>query len=87
MTRALGRIGLVFLLTIAAPAFAQQDADDGDDDGPFTEEFILLPGPDWWVAGSSNEGRKDVREATLPPPPTGPATPIPFCSPSSPICP
>jgi hypothetical protein len=30
--------------------------------------------------------RQDVREVTLPPPPSGPATPSPFCSPSSPTC-
>jgi hypothetical protein len=83
MTQALERIGLVFLLTIMAPAaFAQQDSGNGQDDGPLTEEFILLP-TDWWAPGSGNE----VREVTLPPPPTGPATPIPYCSPGSPICP
>ena len=31
--------------------------------------------------------RTDVEEVLLPPPPTGPASPIPFCSPSAPICP
>ena len=87
MTRALGRIGLALLLGVAAPAFAQNADNGDDDDGPFTEEFILFPGPDLWLPGASNEGRKDVREATLPSPPTGPATPIPFCSPSSPVCP
>ena len=88
MTHPLGRIGLVLLLTAMAPAaFAQQDGgSEQDDDSILTEEFILLP-PDWWTAGIGNEGRKDVREATLPAPPTGPATPIPYCSPSSVICP
>ena len=87
MTHALGRIGLVLLLTAMAPAaFAQQDGGDGqDNDGPLTEEFILFP-PDWWTPGGGNEGRKDVREVTLPPPPTGPATPSPYCSPGSPSC-
>ena len=84
MTRALGRIGLALLLGVAAPAFAQ-NADDADD-SPLTEEFILIS-PDWWLPGGDNEGRKDVREVTLPPPPTGPATPVPYCSPGSPICP
>jgi hypothetical protein len=85
MAHALGRIGLVFLLSVAAPtAFAQQGG--SQDDGPLTEEFILIS-PDWWVPGGDNEGRKDVREVTLPPPPTGPATPVPYCSPGSPICP
>ena len=85
MTRALGRIGLALLLGVAAPAFAQ-NANDGDDDGPLTEEFILIS-PDWWLPGPGNEGRQDVREATLPSPPTGPATPVPYCGPSSPTCP
>jgi len=31
--------------------------------------------------------RKDVDEVARPQPPSGPATPIPFCSPGSPICP
>lgn len=31
--------------------------------------------------------RQDVREVSLPPPPSGPATPVPFCSPAQPICP
>ncbi len=31
--------------------------------------------------------RIDTEEVTIPPPPTGPSTPVPFCSPSSPICP
>jgi hypothetical protein len=88
MIRALGRMGLVFLLTTAAPALAQQaPAENEDTDGPLTEDIILFPGPDLWVSGTTNEGRKDVREVTLPPPPTGPATPIPFCSPGSPVCP
>jgi hypothetical protein len=31
--------------------------------------------------------RKDVEEIAIPQPPSGPATPIPFCSPGSPVCP
>jgi hypothetical protein len=31
--------------------------------------------------------RKDVEEVAIPEPPSGPATPIPFCSPGSPVCP
>ena len=31
--------------------------------------------------------RKDVDEVSRPQPPSGPATPVPFCSPGSPICP
>lgn len=31
--------------------------------------------------------RKDVQDVLVPPPPNGPATPIPFCSPGSPVCP
>ena len=31
--------------------------------------------------------RKDVEEVAIPQPPSGPATPIPFCSPGSPVCP
>jgi len=31
--------------------------------------------------------RKDIDEVSRPLPPYGPATPVPFCSPGSPICP
>jgi hypothetical protein len=31
--------------------------------------------------------RQDVEEVSMPPPPSGPATPSPFCTPSLPICP
>jgi len=31
--------------------------------------------------------RQDVQDVLVPPPPNGPATPIPFCSPGSPVCP
>jgi hypothetical protein len=31
--------------------------------------------------------RKDVDEVSRPQPPSGPATPVPYCSPGSPICP
>jgi hypothetical protein len=36
--------------------------------------------------GMAPQQRQDVREVTLPPPPSGPATPSPFCSPASPTC-
>ena len=31
--------------------------------------------------------RRDVEELSRPQPPSGPATPIPFCSPGQPACP
>lgn len=31
--------------------------------------------------------RKDVLEVSLPPPPRGPATPLPYCGPAQPVCP
>ena len=33
------------------------------------------------------EQRKDVDEVSRPQPASGPATPVPFCSPGQPICP
>ncbi len=56
---------------------------------------VSAPTGAWALTGVSAEGltaldrfeqRKDVDEVLLPPPPRGPATPIPFCSPGS-ICP
>ncbi len=39
------------------------------------------------IAGDLYSQRQDVQDVLVPPPPNGPATPIPFCSPGSPICP
>ena len=41
----------------------------------------------WAISEPVLQQRIDTEEVALPPQPTGPATPIPFCSPSSPICP
>jgi hypothetical protein len=38
-------------------------------------------------SGTIVEQRKDVDEIARPEPPSGPATPVPYCSPGSPICP
>lgn len=87
MAPVLGRIGLLVLLAIAAPAAFAQDGEVAvDEEILSTEEFILLPGA-WWLPGDVNDGRQDVREVTMPPAPSGPATPVPFCNPSDPICP
>ena len=41
-----------------------------------------------WIAGEDqSDSRKDAEENTIPLPPSGPATPIPYCGPSDPICP
>ena len=90
---ALGRIGLLVLLAIAASAAFAQD-DDADVDGEIlaneeilsNEELILLL-PGTFLPGDINDGRQDVREVTMAPAPSGPATPVPFCNPSDPICP
>ena len=87
MNRRLGQFGLLVLLAVAAPAaFAQNDDGTTDEDLLSTEEFVLMPG-EWWLPGDDNDGRQDVREVTMPPAPSGPATPVPFCNPSDPICP
>jgi hypothetical protein len=39
------------------------------------------------ILGATFEQRRDVDEVSRPPPPSGPATPVPYCSPSAPICP
>lgn len=85
MIEALRRVALVLLLLGAAPApaFAQQDSDDADE---ALDQSLLLP-PDLFLPGPTNSGRKDVREVTMPPPPSGPATPVPYCGPSAPVCP
>lgn len=46
------------------------------------------PDLEWSMTYGDRFGqRTDVDEVLLPPEPQGPATPIPFCSPSAPICP
>ena len=39
------------------------------------------------VSSQILQQRKDVDEVSRPQPPSGPATPVPFCSPGQPICP
>jgi hypothetical protein len=49
-------------------------------------QAIVIEG-DWWSpAAPTTQGRKDVLEVATPPPPQGPATPMPFCSPGQPFC-
>lgn len=40
-----------------------------------------------WDASDVVQQRIDTEEVLLPPPPSGPSTPVPFCSPSAPVCP
>ncbi len=43
---------------------------------------------DFWIDDRySPDTRKDVEEAGRALPPGGPATPIPYCGPSAPVCP
>ena|SRR5687767_2276439 len=42
---------------------------------------------DWTILDRVVQQRIDTEEVTLPPPPDGPSTPVPFCSPAAPICP
>src|SRR5215210_4526105 len=42
---------------------------------------------EWTSLDGVVQQRIDTEEVLLPPPPRGPATPVPFCSPGSPICP
>jgi hypothetical protein len=75
MTRAIALFGLAFwLASSSGAAFA-------------SSESSLQPLKSWASAGSVVQQRIDTEEVTLPPPPTGPATPIPFCSPGTPLCP
>ena len=88
MTETLRRIGLALLLTFAAPAaFAQDEGEDAVDldESVLSDEALIFPDA-WWLPGR-DEGRKDVREVSIPLPPSGPATPVPYCGPSAPVCP
>ena len=59
--------------------------------------ILAVPTAGWAATGFSlDQGvlladrfaqRTDVDEVLLPPRPTGPATPSPFCNPSAPFCP
>jgi hypothetical protein len=73
--RNLARIGLAALIA-AAPAVAWAGAAHSAGRPQIRS-----------LAAETFEQRKDVDEVSRPQPPHGPATPIPFCSPGSPICP
>lgn len=80
----------VWLVTMCAAPLAAHAQDQED-----SESFIVI-GPnrafvidtDLWQPGIPSErvGRRDVEESLLPPAPTGPASPSPFCSPADPFC-
>jgi hypothetical protein len=71
MKRVFASLGL--LLLTCGPVAATVASDSSADRG--------------WGQAPLVQVRKDVVEGSIPPPPSGPATPIPYCSPSSPICP
>ena len=75
MTILLGRIGLALAIGVSASSGAWA----GSNLGRSLQASI--------TAGEIVEQRKDVDEVTRPQPPSGPATPVPYCSPGSPICP
>jgi hypothetical protein len=73
MMRALGA-GLAIMTAFAAPSVAWSADVDG------LRDFAVL-------SSDVVQQRKDVDEGLRPLPPSGPATPLPYCSPGSPICP
>jgi len=92
MQRVLGAIALTLAL-LAGPtvASAQDGAEDAANELESVANEIAEEGEDFLdvttFTGGSREERKDVLEVSTPEPPTGPATPIPYCSPGAPICP
>ena len=83
----------VVVLSVAlSGSLALAQSDDEDDDGEILANAGagLLNAPtalDLYVGGTVESGRRDVREVSRSAPPSGPATPVPYCGPSSPICP
>jgi hypothetical protein len=63
--------GGLLAMVVAFPAAAESPLEQAAD--AFTSDVF--------------QQRKDVEEIAIPQPPSGPATPIPFCSPGSPVCP
>ena len=72
MTRTLATIGVALSIVMAVPAVGNAAGVDG--------LFQKAQAP------AVVHQRQDVREISVPPPPYGPATPSPFCSPASPYC-
>jgi len=76
MQRALIRTSIALLAMLAAASIAV--ADDA-------KEGSAL---DIWIGdGDTSDSRKDVDQVTRPLPPSGPATPVPYCGPSAIECP
>ena len=86
MAQLFQRIGLFLVLSVLASVASAQNGTVQGNEEVLSEDFILLP-PELWFPSGNDESRTDVREATLPPPPSGPATLMPFCGPGDPICP
>lgn len=80
---------LVLSLAMAgSAALAQGETDDEDLLAAAGDDLLNAPTAlDLYVSGDVQPGRRDVREVTMSPPPSGPATPVPFCAPSAPVCP
>ena len=72
MIRTIATIGVALSMSVAVPAVGNAAAVDGS----FTKRS----------APAVVHQRQDVREISVPPPPSGPANPSPFCSPASPYC-
>ena len=73
LTGVVSGLALAALLAVPPAFSAPRTAMEAIDDGVW--------------AGSVVAQRKDVQEVSLPPPPSGPATPVPFCTPAQPVCP
>ncbi len=76
MRRAVMFAGLALAVSLAAPSVVSA-SDEALTDGLRA----------WPSAGSLISQRKDVEEVSLPPPPSGPATPVPYCTPAQTVCP
>lgn len=74
MRKALSQLGAALLFAAAAGAGHPASAEIGNQANAMDAALML-------------QVRQDVEEVSMPPPPTGPATPSPFCTPSLPICP
>ena len=73
LTGVFSGLALAALLAVPQAFSAARTATEAMDDGVW--------------AGSVVAQRKDVQEVSMPHPPSGPATPVPFCTPAQPICP
>jgi len=87
MNRTFAKIGLVLAFAAAFPVAASAQSREPRKPvvvGP--SQAFVINNDFWFPEPLTVQGRKDVLEVSIPPPPRGPVTPSPFCMAWRPTC-